>query len=102
MKNKIINISPAYKYWLYNCDTFNGSQTKIIAMSNNLEELRKYAFNLFCQNNDPEYDKEIVVGKSKSTIYFYENRGGQYQGSGYQSHGKIVIAPTYKDITIIE
>jgi hypothetical protein len=82
---------------LVEIDTFVGGH-EVIAEGSNLEGMRKYAMERYCNNDDPEYDKEIYVNNNEM-IYKYENRGGQYQGSGYKPHGYIRHK---KNILVIE
>ena len=87
-------------YELVELNTFMYDE-KVIAKSLDLNKLRKYAFEKYCNNNDPEYDKEIYVNEN-GILYKYENRGGQYQGSGYKNHGLIRIKKVDEDVLIIE
>ena len=83
---------------LIEIDTFNAME-KVVAKSFELEKLRNYAVEKYSNNNDPEFDKEIHTGKD-SMLYKYENRGGQYQGSGYKPHAYIRVVKEDKVLII--
>ena len=83
-----------YKYELYEIDTYMGYKERLIAKSNDLSKLRKYAIKEYIEPLKGLRGEEIVALGEKLDLYLYENNSGGYHGAPYYPSAVIRVAPS--------